>query len=144
MKKILSIVLATLCLSFIACANEQIISFEQLPQTAQELIKTHFPQEQVSYVMQERDGFSMEYEVRFASGQKVEFDKVGSLKKADCGTQAVPEALIPEAVRAYVAAKFPNAIITEWSKDDRRWKAELNNGLELEFNSKYEFVRIDD
>ncbi len=144
MKKILSIVLATLCLSFIACANEQIISFEQLPQTAQELIKTHFPQEQVSYVMQERDGFSMEYEVRFANGQKVEFDKAGSLKKADCGAQAVPEALIPEAVRAYVAAKFPNAIITEWSKDDRRWKAELNNGLELEFNSKFEFVRIDD
>ena len=52
--------------------------------------------------------------------------------------------LVPESVQAYIKANFSNAIITEWGKDDRGYKAELNNGLDLKFNSNYEFVRIDD
>jgi hypothetical protein len=74
----------------------------------------------------------------------LEFNKAGELTKVDCKQTEVPSALIPELVRQYVKANFPNAFITEWSKDDRRWKAELNSGLDLEFNSNYEFVRIDD
>ena len=74
----------------------------------------------------------------------MELNRAGKLTKIDCGCSAVSEALIPEAVRSYVAKTFPNTFITEWGKDDRRWKAELNNGIDLEFNNKYEFLRIDD
>lgn len=144
MKKLFLIIAVALSTILIACANEQMINVEQLPAKAQSLIQTHFSAESVSYVLQERDGLSMEYEVRFDSGSKVEFDSKGEIKKIDCDIRPVPTALIPAAVRDYVQTKFPNAIITEWGKDERRWKAELNNGIELKFNSKYEFVGIDD
>lgn len=144
MKKTILSALLVLVMSLTACANEKVIPFLEMPLQAQQLIEQHFSKANVSLVMQERDGLSLEYEVRLNDGTKVEFDKDGSLTKIDCGAKAVPVALIPEAVRSYVTANFPNAFIKEWGRDGRRWKAELNNGLELEFNSKYEFLRIDD
>ena len=143
MKKFLSVVLIALC-SLTACANEQVIPFDQVPEPAKAIVAAHFDASQIAYVTLEKDLLDAEYDIKFNDGRSLEFNKAGELLKVDCKQTEVPAALIPEAVRAYVKANFPNAFITEWSKDDRRWKAELNAGLELEFNSKYEFIRIDD
>lgn len=143
MKKYFSVVLIVLC-SLTACANEQVIPFDQVPEPAKAIVAAHFDASQIAYVTLDKGLLDTEYDIKFNDGRSLEFNKAGELLKADCKQTEVPAALIPEAVRAYVKAHFPNVFITEWSKDDRRWKAELNSGLDLEFNSKYEFVRIDD
>jgi len=143
MKKYFSVVLIALC-SLTACANEQVIPFDQVPEPAKAIVAAHFDASQIAYVTLDKGLLDAEYDVKFNDGRSLEFNKAGELLKVDCKQTEVPAALIPETVRAYVKANFPNAFITEWSKDDRRWKAELNSGLELEFNSKYEFIRIDD
>ena len=143
MKKYFSVVLIALC-SLTACANEQVIPFDQVPEPAKAIVAAHFDASQIAYVTLDKDLLDAEYDIKFNDGRSLEFNKAGELLKVDCKQTEVPAALIPEAVRAYVKANFPNAFITEWSKDDRRWKAEINAGLELEFNSKYEFIRIDD
>lgn len=143
MKKYFSVVLIALC-SLTACANEQVIPFDQVPEPAKAIVAAHFDASQIAYVTLDKGLLDAEYNVKFNDGRSLEFNKAGELLKVDCKQTEVPAALIPEAVRAYVKANFPNAFITEWSKDDRRWKAELNSGLDLEFNSKYEFIRIDD
>ena len=61
-----------------------------------------------------------------------------------CKQTEVPAALVPEQVRNYVKTNFPNSFIIEWGRDNRGFKAELNNGLDLEFNRNYDFLRIDD
>ena len=143
MKKYFSVVLIALC-SLTACANEQVIPFDQVPEPAKAIVAAHFDASQIAYVTLDKGLLDAEYDVKFNDGRSLEFNKAGELLKVDCKQTEVPAALIPEVVRAYVKANFPNAFITEWSKDDRRWKADLNSGLELEFNSKYEFIRIDD
>ncbi len=143
MKKYFSVVLIALC-SLTACANEQVIPFDQVPEPAKAIVAAHFDASQIAYVTLDKGLLDAEYDVKFNDGRSLEFNKAGELLKVDCKQTEVPAALIPEVVRAYIKANFPNAFITEWSKDDRRWKAELNSGLELEFNSKYEFIRIDD
>ena len=143
MKKYFSVVLIALC-SLTACANEQVIPFDKVPEPAKAIVAAHFDASQIAYVTLDKGLLDAEYDVKFNDGRSLEFNKAGELLKVDCKQTEVPAALIPETVRAYVKANFPNAFITEWSKDDRRWKAELNSGLELEFNSKYEFIRIDD
>ena len=143
MKKYLSIVLTALS-SLTACANEQVVTFDQLPEPAKAIVAAHFDASQVAYVTLEKDLLNWEYDLKFNDGRSLEFDKDGELIKVDCLQTEVPSALIPEPVREYVKTHFPSAFITEWSKDDRRWKAELDSGLDLEFNSNYEFVRIDD
>ena len=143
MKKYFSVVLIALC-SLTACAKEQVIAYDQVPEPAKAIVAAHFDASQIAYVTLDKGLLDAEYDVKFNDGRSLEFNKAGELLKVDCKQAEVPAALIPEVVRAYVKANFPNAFITEWSKDDRRWKAELNSGLELEFNSKYEFIRIDD
>ena len=143
MKKYFSVVLMALC-SLTACAKEQVITFDQVPEPAKAIVAAHFDASQIAYVTLDRGLLDAEYDVKFNDGRSLVFNKAGELTKVDCKQTEVPAALIPELVRQYVKANFPNAFITEWGKDDRRWKAELNSGLELEFNSNYEFVRIDD
>lgn len=145
MKRIfLATIVAAMC-SLNACAdNDQVITFAQLPAAAQQIVNDNFKPENVSYVLLDKELFGDEYKVRFQDGSEISFEQDGSLKKVDCKLQAVPDALVPEEVRRHISTQFPGAIIVEWGKDDRGWKAELNNKLELKYNSRYEFIGIDD
>lgn len=144
MKKFLNLILITALFSLNACADKkEVITFAQLPMPAQEIVKQNFDVATISYVMKERD-WSVEYEVRFNNGNEVDFDSEGQLKKVDCQLTQVPDALIPRPVLTYVKTNFPGAFIQEWGRDDRGYKAELNNGLELKFDSSYRFSHIDD
>ena len=144
MKKNFLVALLALTCSFTACANEQVITYHQVPEPAKAIVSTHFDITQVAYVLFDKGIFEDEYEIRFNDGRTIEFNQAGELLKVDCKLTEVPSALIPEAVQAYVKANFPNAFITEWGKDDRGYKAELNNGLDLKFNRQLEFIRVDD
>lgn len=127
-----------------ACSQDQVGTFDQLPQNAQELINQHFNKDNISLIKIDKDLTGNEYEVIFVDGTDLEFDKNGNLIKVDCGLTQVPTALVPEQVTTYVSTNYPNNFITEWGKEDRGWKAELNNGVDLLFNSQYEFTGIDD
>lgn len=131
-------------LTMTSCNNETVGNFSMLPVQAQTMITSCLDKDNISFVLIEKGLFKKEYEVSFNDATKVEFDKNGMLTKADFEHSPVPECLIPEAVLTYVHANFPNASITEWTKDDGRWKAELNNGLELKFKSNYQFLSVDD
>lgn len=132
----------TLCLS--ACADGRPITFEQLPANAQTIITQNFVKENILFITVDTELFGTEYEVKFNDGKELGFDGSGNLKKVDCQYERVPDALIPALVLQQVQASYPNAFIVEWKSDDGRWKAELNNTLELIFNKKYQLVGIDD
>ena len=145
MKKVfISILIMAFALSLDACRDGKPLSFDQLPQNAQSVITEYFSKEGVLLVKLDKDDLQTEYEVKLKDGIELSFDRKGNLTKVDCQQQRVPDGLVPEKVRAYVNANYPNAFITEWGKDDLRWKAELNNGLELVFNNNGEFLRYDD
>ena len=145
MKKLfLSILFMAFALSLDACTDGRIVSFDRLPKNAQQLIIQHFSKDNVLMVEMDRDGIRTEYEVRLKDGTEIDFDGDGDLKKIDCQDRRVPDALLPAEVLTYVNGNYPDAFITEWGKDDGRWKAELNNGLDLVFNRKYQFVGFDD
>jgi hypothetical protein len=145
MKKMFFIALVAMCTVFNACAdNDRIITFAQIPATAQATVQQYFDVSTIAYVKLDDELLGDKYEVRFNDGKEIDFESDGSLRKVDFKYAAVPDALVPEVVRQQVAASFPQAFIVEWGKDDRGWKAELNNKLELNFNRKLEMVGIDD
>ena len=145
MKKSFFVALMAFVCSLSACADsDQLITFAQLPAAAQATVKQYFDEANIAFCTMDREWFGKEYKVQFNDGSDIKFEGDGSLHNVDCKFRAVPEALVPEVVRQQVAAQFPQAIIVEWGKDDRGWKAELNNKLELKFNSKYQMIGIDD
>lgn len=143
-KTFLVALMATLC-SLTACADhDQLITYAQLPAAAQATIKQYFDEGAVAFCTMDREWFGKEYNVRFNDGTELKFENDGSIHKVDCQFRPVPEALVPEIVRQQVAGVAPNTFIVEWGKDDWGWKAELNNKLEIKFDSKFQMIGVDD
>ena len=143
-KTIFAVMVMAGCVLSACGGKDRVITFSELPEAAQMLVNENFNAGDIAYITVERELVGNEYEMRFNDGAELTFDRHGKLEKADCKLTAVPDALVPEEVRAYVATNFPEAFIVEWGKNGWGWKAELNNKLELKFNGKLEFVGIDD
>ena len=88
--------------------------------------------------------FYKSYDVVFASGEKLEFDKSGDWTEVKCKTGEVPAAIIPEAILKYVKANYPDAKVLEIEHDSEGYEIKLSNRLEIKFNDKFQVVDIDD
>lgn len=142
MKKCMFILWAlvlTICLPVMA-DNDRVITFDQLPAQAQTLLKEYFADKVPLIVTVDWD----DYKVMYQSGEKVEFDKKGNWKELDCKVSSVPTKLIPEPIQNNVKTTFPGAVVIKLSRDRRGYDVKLNNGLELEYNKKFQVVDIDD
>ena len=142
MKKSLLVLMAFVMAMFLPAKAEsdRVITFDQLPATAQTLLKKHFADKVPLIVTVDWD----DYKVIYQSGEKVEFDKKGNWKELNCKTSAVPTALIPEQIKASVKQTFPGATIIKLDRDRRGYDVKLNNGMELEFNRQFQIVEMDD
>ncbi|WP_140938564.1 PepSY-like domain-containing protein [Sphingobacterium lumbrici] len=126
-------------------AQEKIIQLEQLPQSAQSFIKTYYPKATVSYITMENEFLAeKEYKVVLTDGVKIEFDGKGNWTEVDAKLHAVPTNIVPASIHAHIKKSFPNNNIVQISKSSRKYEVELTNGLDLEYNKKGKFVRIDD
>lgn len=142
MRKIVSVCM--LVISMVTFAQDQIIPFHQLPKDGQKFITTFFGAKHVSAVVMDDDYFSKEYEVILNNGTKIEFDKNGAWKEVDGKRNGIPTAFIPKSITAYVKKSFPNTKIKKVERKRYKYEIELTNGLDLEFDAKGNFIRIDD
>ena len=119
--------------------NDRPVTFQQLPQKAQQFINTHF--KGVEFLSATVDD---DYEVYLANGTKVEFTLQGEWKEVKCPGSAVPTAIVPAAITKYVKAQFPNSIIVKIDKKYGGYDVELNNDMELKFDKNGRFLTYDD
>ena len=109
-----------------------------------QFVTQHFPNATVQMVMPDED----DIDVVLNDFTKIEFRLNNEWKKVDCEHSttftAVPATIVPEQITAYVNTNFPGAIIKKLEKKFRGWEIELNNGLELKFNSNFKVMEIDD
>ena len=138
--RLLSVAAVCLLFTAVSCAHDRIIPVTQLPAQAQTFIKTYFADKTVAYAKQ--DG--AKYEVKFNDGAEVEFTRRGEWDKVDCKFTAVPEAIVPEQIKNYVAANHPGALITKIDKERYGYEIELSNSLELKFDRNFNIFDIDD
>lgn len=142
MKKIaLTALLLTGTLAF---AQDRIVSFRELPAPGQRFITKYFDAKQVSLVKLDDDILTKDYEVLLSDGTKIEFDADGNWKEVDGKYVVISGAFIPSSISGYVKGNFPNTGIVKVEKERFGYNVELNNDLELDFDSKGAFVRIDD
>ena len=119
--------------------NDRPVTFQQLPQKAQQFINTYF--KGVEFLSATVDD---DYEVYLANGTKVEFTLQGEWKEVKCPGSAVPTAIVPAAITKYVKAQFPNSIIVKIDKKYGGYDVELNNEMELKFDKNGKFLSYDD
>ena len=135
------LLVAMMALSFNAKADhDQVITFDQMPEAAQTLLRQHFANKVPLVVTVDWD----DYTIRYESGEKVEFDKQGNWKEIDCRATQVPVELIPEQIKSNIQATFPGAIILKLDRNRRGYEVKLNNGLEVEYSPTFDVIDIDD
>ncbi len=119
-----------------------VVGVQQLPAPAQEVMTKCFADKTLLTILKERG----EYEVIFNTGEKIEFNKKGEWTEVSCHTTQVPEILIPDPIKARIKADFANSKIVkiDRSSNGKKYEVKLNNGLEVEFDKKFNVIKVDD
>lgn len=145
MKKIVFLFISLFAMNFVALAgNDKPIQVSEMPKAAQLFIKNHFADLSVAMAKVETDFLDKNYDVVFTNGNKVEFDKKGNWTNVDCEHTQVPVAILPEAIRQYVAKNYPDAKVLKIEVTDRKgYDVELSNGFELEFDKRMNVIDVD-
>lgn len=145
MKKILFILLAVLISASSAYAfiDSYTIKRENLPDEAQEMLSEYFPKAKVSLIKVDRHLLKKtDYDVRLTNGTTIEFTNKGKWTSVDCGRKAVPEALVPQTIRKYVAKNYSGVNIVSIRKRNAGYDIGLSDNIELRFNLLGQFKGV--
>ena len=128
-------------------ADKYTINRDNLPQTAQEMLKEYFPKAKVGMIKVDKHLLKKtDYDVRLVNGTKIEFNNAGKWTSVDCKNRAVPQGLIPKAIRNYVAKKFDSVKIVKIEKKSFGYEITLSDDVELKFDllGTFKGVKMDD
>jgi hypothetical protein len=124
------------------CEKEEIISSLDLPVEINSYISTHFPNKSILQVIKDKDGLIKSYDILLNENVSLEFNRKNEIIDIDANTK-LPDSVIPDKILQFVALKYAANFVTDWQLDGNNQQVELDNGLDLEFNMKGEFLRID-
>ena len=142
-KGFLSMGIFALCLQ--ANAQKKNIPQSELPGTAKDFITEYFSDQKIVQVVKDVDYLvKTEYEITLGNGFQLEFDGKGDWKDVDGNNTAIPSDFFSKSITDYILQNFPGQQITAIEKKSSGYELELSNGLDIDFNSNGEFVRIDD
>ena len=136
---LLMAVVMTMSLNVMADDDDRVITYQQLPQTAQSFLKQQFAKKVPLVVTADYDDFTIVYE----SGEKIEFDKKGNWKEVTCRASKVPNAIIPEQIMTYVKKNYPGKSVVKMDRHRSVYEVKLNNGMEIEFNRNFQVIDVD-
>jgi len=131
-------------LCFACNAQKRNITLAQMPAPAQTFIKTNFPNQATTYIIEDKDITETEYKVLFTGGAEVEFDGSGNWKEIEGHKTLLPVSIYPKAIADYVAKNYKGHTVDKFEKKRWGYKLEFTNDLELEFDTNGKFLRIDD
>lgn len=148
MKNILLKLTLLFAVSFfvMSCEKEELIDANNLPAVAGAFLNEHFKGVKVRAVIREKEPLSgTEYNVLLDNNIEVNFDENGDWTevKARQNISAIPTSFVLVPIVDYVKTNYENAEIHSIDKEKHGFDVELTNGLELVFDTKGDFIRID-
>jgi hypothetical protein len=130
-------------LCFAGNAQKRNIPLTQLPANAQSFIKTNFPNQATTYIIEDKDIVETEYKVIFSSGVEVEFNGKGNWEEIEANKTILPNTIYPKAIADYIAKNYKGHTVDKFEKKHGGFNLEFTNDLELEFDASGKFLRID-
>jgi len=126
-----------------ANAQETAIKNSELPAEATAFIKKYFSKNTIHHAIKDQDKSKITYEVMLDNMTELEFTEKGAWKEVDGKDKAIPTGYILKPILDYVKKNYPKASITHIDKGLNDIDIDLDNGIELEFDLKGKFLRID-
>lgn len=126
-----------------ANAQETAIKNSELPAEATAFIKKYFSKNTIHHAIKDQDKNKITYEVMLDNMTELEFTEKGDWKEVDGKNKVIPTGYILKPILDYVKNNYPKASITHIDKGLNDIDIDLDNGIELEFDLKGKFLRID-
>ena len=142
-KMILLTVSLFMGLGTIFAGHDRPIKVEQLPEKAQKFLTTYWTDVKVLKAEMDKDGLEVAYDVYLENKTKIEFDKRGEWKEIKSPMTEIPKGVIMQNILDYVANNYSGNRIEKIKREHHHVEVELTNDIELKFNKKGEFKRID-
>lgn len=136
------IIIAILTLAFASCEKETVLDDMNIPEEISNYVNTHFPDNKIIQVVKDVDELELSYDVILEDSLSMEFNRKKKIISIN-GLNKLPDSVIPEKLLNYANNHYAEQHIVEWSLDNRDQEIKLDNGIELKFNTKGEFLRID-
>jgi hypothetical protein len=142
MKKGIILALFAGLITFTSCSNDKKMN------VINAFVKTYFPDTEV--IANIKDG--LDCDMTLSDYTQIGFDGnlFGKLEwdEVDCRhasfSTTVPAALVPTEITNYVNRIHGSQSITKIAKDTRGWDIELSNGIEIEFDKRFNVIDFDD
>lgn len=135
--------MAAFCVSSALSAQNQAAVTNDLPAGIRAFLSTHFANVGVGHYEKEQEWNGVEYEVHL-DGFEVDFGTNGQWTDIEAkGTTAIPASLIAPEIASYLQSNYSGQKVMGLERKSGRTEVKLDNGLELIFNQRGKFVRID-
>ncbi len=139
--KILYVAAAFMC-SIVLTAQEVPVMEKELPAEAQTFLKEHF-KSGFHHAIKEVANRKVTYDVVLDDTTEIEFTEVGRWKEVDGKGKAIPYTFLQMQILDYVKQTYPGQAITKIELEDSEYEIGLSNGMDLKFNSRGVFVKVD-
>ena len=143
MKKIAILFSLLLITTLPALADEQAISFDELPKAAKVFITTYFKDVKIQGIYRERRASLTQYEIDMAHGIDLQFDRTGVCTEVNCKKTVVPNEIIPLKIREQLAKDFKGYKVIGYENNGRLYELKLDNGWDLTFNRSARLIDVD-
>ena len=114
--------------------SDKMIFADSLPTTIRFFLQRNFPGRSISLAEIKTINKGSMYVATLNDGIQVSFKENYTWAKIDCKMGAVPSALIPSSVAAFMNAFYPGVPLVKIEKTDVGYEATLSNFASLKFN----------
>ena len=130
--------------SVLAAGKERPVTVQELPKMAREFLNTHFKDKTVAYAVADQKYAGAEYEVVYTDRTEVDFRTDGQWESVKSRYSPVPEAIVPQQIRDFVAkGNFPGQYICKIKRNAYTWEIELSTGAEIKFDMQFRVIDYD-
>lgn len=143
MKRLASILIALFAVVVLR-AEEQPITFGELPKNAKIFVFTYFKDVPFTEVYMERRASLIQYEVRLQDGIELQFDRTGLCTEISSKNGEVPDIVIPKRMLSVIRKHYPDSYIRKYENNGRMYEIELDNGVVLTFSITMRLIDVDE
>ena len=143
MKRIATLLVALLAITSLH-AEEQPITFGELPKNAKIFVLTYFKDIKFKEVYIERRASLTQYEVKLEGGIDLQFDRMGLCTEITCKNGEIPDIVIPKRILTTIQKNFPDSYIRKYENNGRMYEIVLDDGTQLTFSRTLRLVDIED
>lgn len=144
MRKQILFLFVAMSFAFAACEEDSDSDafLYKVPSELEAYVDLHFPGQTVIQAVWDSEGEESSYELLLDNLTRLEFGLDKKVIEIG-GSSKLPDSVIPAGILSYVSANYANQYIVGWELEAGYQQIELNNQLELEFDSEGKFVKTD-